>query len=177
MKELVTQIGTQFEFHRANFNPDHVDSTSLALDQLYELFEVQPVAQRRIHDGVSMIQVSSATWQQQHKELWQLLIPSSGAAQTLQGEIIRISGRIGNELKGNGGINWDEDFKMMADQFLEFIKQGQQLSIEEIGEVQSIINEVKRKRDDKVNRLAELAVKWVVQNPTPIPTPPLPYDR
>lgn len=177
MKELVTEIGKQFEYVRPNFNPEYVEQTSNALHQLYAIFEVSPVAQRVLHDGISPIAVKAETWKKQHEELWELLVSAKGPAQTIQGEVVRISGRIVVELKDNGGINWDADFGMMVDSFLEFVQQGQQLSTEEINELTKIVSEIKRKRDNSVYRFAEFGTKWIIQNPLPISLPPISYDR
>lgn len=177
MKELVSSIGKQFEYVRPNFNKDYVEQTSNALDALYSLFEVDRAPKRILHDGTSPISVTEAAWQKQHEQLWELLVPASGNALTLQGEVIRISGRVARELLDNGGINWDSDFKLMAASLIEFVKHGRQLSPEEAGEVAKIVNEVARKKDSNINRLSELLVKWVLQNTTPIPLPQITYDR
>ena len=176
MRQSVTAIGEQFEFHRANFNKDSVDEVSKALDELYRMFGVEPVPKRILHDGRSAITTSAKTWQEQHEELWNLLVPSSGRAETIQGEVIRIAGRIGNELEGNGGINWDEDFRKMADAFLLFVKQGKQLSSSEVAEAEEIVEQVKRKTGNTA-RMFELGVKWVIDNPTPMKLPPVRYKR
>ena len=56
--------------------------------------QVKPVAKRITHDGVSPILVKEGSWEEQYEELWSFLIPSSGAAKTVQGEVIRIPGRV-----------------------------------------------------------------------------------
>ncbi|MGQ2982731.1 ankyrin repeat domain-containing protein [Flavobacterium sp.] len=177
MKGLVTKIGTQFEHARPGFNKDSVQQYSDALDEFYTLFDVTPVPRRVLHDGKSKITIKADTWQKQFNELWELLIPSMGAAQTLQGEVIRIAGRISDELGRNGGINWDDDYKIMADTFLEFVQHREPLTPEEINEASLVIKEVKRKNDNNTDRLAELAVKWVLNNPMPVTTPEVKYDR
>lgn len=35
--------------------------------------------------------------------LWDYLVPMGGSAETVQGEVVRIAGRIGGELFNNGG--------------------------------------------------------------------------
>jgi hypothetical protein len=105
MQALVQRIGTNFEFHRAGFAADKVDATSEALDKLYALFDVPPVPRRTLHDGKSPITANAVRWEERYQELWKLLVPSSGAAATAQGEVIRISGRISDELERNGGAN------------------------------------------------------------------------
>lgn len=128
MRAFVQRIGTDFEFHRGNFNPESVDATSAALEKLYVLSGVPPVPRRVMHDGATPILAKAATWDAQHHELWRLLVPSKGAARTVQGEVIRVSGRISNEIDGNGGINWDADFRLMADALLEHMGSGKPLA-------------------------------------------------
>lgn len=176
MKGFVEEIGKRFEFHRLGFNPENVSATSNALDRLYDIFGVQPVSRRQIHDGTSPVVVKAKTWQKQHQELWELLVPSSGPATTIQGEVIRISGRISNELLDNGAVNWDADYEMMADAFLEYVQQGDRLSASDYAEAAVIVAEVKRKSGD-TSRMAQLAVKWVMQNPTPLTLKPPFYKR
>jgi hypothetical protein len=72
---------------------------------------VPPVPSRQIYDAQSPIIVKAISRQKQHQELWRLLVPSMCHAATIQGEVIRISGRIAYELEDNGGANWDADFK------------------------------------------------------------------
>jgi hypothetical protein len=179
LKEFVTEIGKRFEFHRSGFDPEHVDSASTALDQLYVIFETPPVPKRVLHDGKSPIVVTARMWPKQHEELWELLVPSSGPAATIQGEVIRISGRIADELYRNGGGNWDADFNRMADAFLEHVRGGMPLSTQDLREAETVVAELKRTSGDSgdTRRLSELAVKWVLQNPQPMKLDPPNYDR
>lgn len=174
--EMVTRIGSNFEFHRSNFNPELLDAASAALDRLYTLFNVAPVARRVMHDGKATIAVTAAKWEDRHQQYWELLVPSNGAAATVQGEVIRISGRINDELQGNGGINWDSDYKKMADILSTHLASGKPLSPAELAEAAAIIKDVKGRRGDTV-RLCELATKWVDLNPQPVKLPPPDYQR
>ncbi|WP_369937257.1 ankyrin repeat domain-containing protein [Xanthomonas tesorieronis] len=176
MRECVQRIGTDFEFHRSGFNPDGVDAASAALNRLYVLFGVAPVPRRSLHDGKAPIVAKADSWQQRHQELWELLVPSSGAATTVQGEVIRISGRITSELDGNGGANWDAQFARMADALLVHFGAGNALPTPELSEAALIVGDVKRKHGD-TQRLCELAVAWVGLNPLPIALPAPSYDR
>jgi ankyrin repeat protein len=176
MKTLVTKIGTEFEFHRSNFNLELLEGAKTGLDKLYRLFEVTPVPGRAMHDGKSPIIAKTESWQKRHQEFWELLVPSSGAANTIQGEVIRISGKIRNELEGNGGVNWDSEFKKMADSFLLQVSSDTPLSNTEISEAKAIVAEVKARRGD-TSKLCELAVNWVILNPRPKILSPPDYNR
>lgn len=161
MKDFVEVLGKTFEFHRAAFNRDMLDAASAALSRLYLIFGVTPVAARIIHDGTSPITVKDGSWQEQHQMLWELLVPSNGAAATVQGEVIRISGRIARELGRNDGINWDADYRAMAEAFVKHLQLKESAS--------ELIKDT--------DRMARLAVAWVLQNPTPIPLSRPKYTR
>ena len=176
MRAFVARIGTDFEFHRSGFNPDTVEATSAALDKLYVLFGAPPVPRRLLHDGRSPIVARSARWEDQHQELWELLVPSSGAADTVQGEVVRIAGRICDELERNGGINWDLAYRKMADAFLVHVASGVPLPEPLLTETRQLVAQLKRKNGDP-RRLSELAVNWVAQNPMPLKRAQPDYDR
>ncbi len=97
-----------------------------------------------MHDSKSPIVVKAANWEDRHQELWELLVPSSRAADTLQGEVIRISGRISSELDGDGGVNSDAEFKQMADALL-IHGSREALPAPELKKAKTIVSEVKRK--------------------------------
>jgi len=175
-KTHVTRIGERFEFYRADFNPETVDDASAGLDRLYDLFGVPPVPRRQVYDGRSPIVIKADNWADAHEELWALLVPGSGAASTVQGEVIRLSGKIARELDSNGGINWDADFKKMADALLDYFAAGTPLPEDKKASARDVIAQVKRKGGDTAI-LFQLAVDWVALNPTPIPLGKVGYRR
>nr|WP_222530891.1 ankyrin repeat domain-containing protein [Azospirillum sp. 412522] len=174
---LVERIGKQFEFHRAGYNPDEVEATSAALDRLYALFGVPPVPRRVMHDGRSPVVATAARWEDRYRELWDLLVPSAGPADTVQGEVIRIAGRINDELERNGGVNWDAEYRKMADAFLRHIRSATPLPESALSEADRTIAEAKARIGDDTARLRALAVDWVALNPAPLPLSPPTYRR
>jgi hypothetical protein len=176
VRGFVQRIGETFEFHRAGFNPDYVEATSAALDRLYALFDVPPVPRRVMHDGRAPIIARSARWQDQHQELWALLVPSKGPASTVQGEVIRIAGRIADEVDRNGGANWDADYGKMTRAFLAHIGSGSPLPGAERDRATRLVAEV-RDREGAGGELCELAVQWVKLNPKPAPLSSPSYTR
>jgi len=176
MPAWVQEIGRRFEFHRGTFNPEMVDAASAGLDRLNAIFGVNAVPRRNMHDGTSPIVPKAGTWQQQHEVLWEFLVPSKGAAATVQGEVIRIAGRIADELYRNGGANWDADYRKMADAFLSHLHKGNPLPSSDLAAAAQLVGEIKRQLGD-TERMAELAVAWVLRNPTPIKLEPPQYKR
>jgi len=177
MKDFVIKIGESFEFHNPNYHDESEEWKNYGLHALYELFDTEPVAKRLVHDGKSPIIIKAKTWQKQHDELWKLLVPSNGAAQTMQGEVVRITGKVARELLDNGGVNWDLEYKKMVDSYCKFIQQGNKLSQEEINELTIIADEVKKKNSTNIYIISELGVKWILNNPIPISLPKVDYSR
>lgn len=178
MAESVERIGEDFEFRRADYSKERLPETEAGLAKLYELFNVIPVARRKTYDGVSPIAVPNGTWDEQHEILWQLLVPSRGQTQTLQGEVIRLSGKLAREIMDNGGINWDDEFRKMLFALVRYLGKGNPLVFDELSEAEKIVKRLKNGNgDDEPERLMELAVTWVNANPNPIPLDKTEYNR
>ncbi|MGO2097612.1 MAG: hypothetical protein ACTH2J_10575 [Candidatus Microbacterium stercoravium] len=102
-----------------------------------------------------------------------------GAAATVQGEAIRITARVVNELDGNGGINWDVDFRRMVDSLSDLFGRGIPLPDDALQDASTGVARVRKARphDDDTGALAKQAVDWVALNPTPIPLGAVLYER
>ena len=180
MKEKVENIGKDFEFHRESIHPDYIEGADKGLAKLYEIFDVKPVEKRLTHDGVSPIKLVEGSWEKQYEELWSFLIPSSGAAKTVQGEVIRIPGRVRDELDRNGGVNWDRDYRKMLQALPQYLSLGIPLSDQELAETKELIAQVHGKDFDdepRLDRLCQLALAWIKQNPNPIDLKEPSYKR
>jgi hypothetical protein len=53
------------------------------------------------------------SWKREHHRLWEELVPAQGQAPTLQGELIRIAGKLIDQAYRNGNLNWDDDHERM----------------------------------------------------------------
>ena len=180
MKEMVENIGKDFEFHREGINPDYLEAADQGLEKLYALFDVKPVAKRITHDGVSPILVKEGSWEEQYEELWSFLIPSSGAAKTVQGEVIRIPGRVRDELDRNGGVNWDRNYRKMLQAMPHYLSLGTPLSDNDLEETKQLISQIYGKDFNdslRLDRLCQLSLAWIEQNPEPLPLEEPSYKR
>ena len=180
MKEKVENIGKDFEFHRESIHPDYIEAADKGLTKLYELFDVKPVEKRITHDGVSPIKLVEGSWEEQYEELWSFLIPSSGPAKTVQGEVIRIPGRVRDELDRNGGVNWDRDYRKMLQALPQYLSLGIPLSDQELEETKELIAQVHGKDFDdepRLDSLCQLAIAWIKQNPEPLLLEKTSYKR
>lgn len=169
MMESVKRIGKDFEFYKENFNKELLYQTVDALLRLYKQFDVVPVVKRHMNDGISPITVTATNWTAQHEELWNFLVPAQDYAKTIQGEVIRVTGRVSHEILDNGGINWDSDYRKMLDALIEYFKIGTPLADITLQEAIRLAKRIRNGNgNDEPARLCELAVYWVLANPNPI---------
>ena len=178
MAESVERIGKDFEFRRDGFNKEYLPEVDTGLTKLYKLFNVEPVAKRQTYDGTSPIIVPRGKWYEQHEALWQLLVPGSGHATTVQGEVIRTSGKMAREIMDNGGINWDDNFREMLTALVGYFSMGTALASDKIVEAEKLAKRLKSGNgDNEPERLMELAVQWVKANSAPISLGETEYKR
>lgn len=149
---------------------------------LYALFDVEPVKPIVKHDGKSPITVDpSLDYKQQFTKLWEYLVPVQGKCVSVQGEVIRISGRLNDEINGNGGANWDGHYKKMVLEMPKCLADGNSLEKTDLERVQGICNSILESGGynckEEINEIAEISVKWVSMNPDPIPLGDVPYKR
>lgn len=166
-KIYIKKIGERFEFYRSEYDESSRDSTSDAIDNLYAKFKVPPALRKVVFDNKSKIVIREWRWKKQYNELWNMLVPGSGHAVTVQGEVIRISGRISDEIDGNGGANWDGEYKEMGQFFLKLIATGKPLSSKKLDKAKSVLSSMEKLYDES-ELLSKYAVKWVTQNTMPV---------
>ena len=167
-KEQVTRVGEDFEFRREDSDTEWVEKRDVALQKLYKLFDVPPVPKRIQHNGKSAIVLTGDTWEKRYEQAWELLVPSSGRASTVQGEVVRITGRVNDELLRNAMGNWDREYRKMLTAISGYLQQGNPLSESELAEVADIQKHILDDDGTGSHRLCELATAWVVLNPEPI---------
>ena len=175
--ESVTAIGQRVQALLDRWPEDDNCDIIGARDNLYAMFGGTPVVPVQKHDGISPISVTATVWQTQFNELWDFLVPATGAATTMQGEVMRLAGRISHELLDNGGVNWDREFARMKTALIAYL--GSKTSVTGTEELAAISAGLRADFDDHaVHRVNELAVAWVLSNPNPEPLPtPLKYNR
>lgn len=80
--------------------------------------------------------------------------------------MIRIAGRISDELLRNGGLNWDEDYRKMLAAFQEYLRLANPIgeSVECVGEIVDALRDGDV-NDGKIWGLRYCAEAWVENNP------------
>lgn len=124
-KRICGRNRKSFEFFRNNISADILPRLDAALSEMYVLFNVVPIEPRVMNSINEEIKVKQGSWQTQYEELRQKLVPGRGKSETLQGEMIRIVGKITYEILDNGGMNWDAEYKKMANALKGYLKQNE----------------------------------------------------
>ncbi|MFT3712366.1 MAG: ankyrin repeat domain-containing protein [Archangium sp.] len=130
--------------------------------------EVVVMTEGRIPDGPP-----GAKWQQEHDRLWKLLVPARAEAPTLQGELIRCTGRLASEAFRNGNINWDARFEDMCRFIGDAVGEGDAFDKNERLEIRTWLATVKNEHrapdlsgeGSAYYRLSEAAVKYCQRTP------------
>ena len=144
------------------------DEASAALAEPCALFQVeQREAKPAPAVGERLELDPSVPALRQHGELWDLLVPDSGQCPTLQGEVIRIAGRVGHEVYDNGGINWDRCFGKLLDQYLSVVRSGLPMPPGSLARAEAAVASLKARsmNTGDVDEITTLAVEWVRLNP------------
>lgn len=165
VREEFTKFGRRY-----NRMPDEArDEYQPVMDRLYERIGAERPDVITPHDGHSDIIVpADKSTNGQFKYLWNYLVPGGGAAATVQGEVIRIVGRLGYEALEMGYVNWDEDFVKMTDFWLETV-----------GAAEDAMTVVKQRKagEADIDALTEATIAWVAEHPQPIALGEVPYRR
>lgn len=150
-----------------------------ALAKLCRLFDAEMLPASSFHDGASPVLLTTVGgYKNNFAELWDFLVPPSGRAQTAQGEVIRIAGRIRDELLRNGGMNWDEDYRKMLYTFRDYLRLGDD-SDEPDEYTEKMIEALKDGdvRDGMIFHLCYCAQVWVEEHPEVMPPLKADYTR
>ncbi len=177
LKDEVIAICKDYEKRKDGMSKDTIEAYDAMMTRLCELFDVErPVP--NIHDGTALITVTSEGWENQHEELWDMLVPGVGKCTTVQGEVIRIGGRISDEIFRNGGGNWDREYRKMLNAIKKYYAMGKVHDEAEHQEALALIKSIGRDSDgEDVLRLCEINVHWVLANPRPIMLGEVNYTR
>ena len=107
-----------------------------------------------------------------------MMVPGKGKAQTMQGEMIRIVGKVLYEILDNGGMNWDDDYRKMLRTLHTFLQTGSGMESELVEEACNLTKRISSRSGKKeLYRLNELVVQWVLANPKPVKLGDVDYDR
>ena len=177
-KTYVEHIIDTFEDNRESYSKEEISKYSKAEKELASLFSVDlPIINGPLKK-IGTVSLKSTGWVHQFDELWGLLVPKSGQADTIQGEIIRVVGKLSHEILDNGANDWDKDYNKMLAELENYFAIENDADKETAQEAIALSKKISKKSSyEDLSKLTSLAVKWVVANPTLIKIGRVSYDR
>ena len=117
--------------------------------------------------------VDTLKWWDEHERLWSELVPASGQSQTVQGELIRCTGRFSDEAYRNGNANWDEGYERMLAFVARSLDDPNTFDAEQRKQLRGAIQSISAAVDapdlsghgSALYFLSEMAVRWCLKNP------------
>lgn len=119
----------------------------------------------------------SYNWKKEHGRLWDALVPDSGQADTLQGELVRMVGKLVDQAYRNGNGNWDEAHEKMWRFIATTISKDSTFDLEEQSLIKDKVEDIIRDKacpDLSGNGstyyiINEKVIDWCIAHPEPIP--------
>ena len=116
-------------------------------------------------------------WKKDHTRLWKELVPAEGQADTLQGELIRIAGKLTDQAFRNGNMNWDADHERMWRFIGETIVDNPIFSVRDKEQMREKIEVIIREHEcpnlsgdsSPYYFVSEKVVDWCIAHPASIP--------
>ncbi|MBA3882380.1 MAG: hypothetical protein H0X73_06590 [Chthoniobacterales bacterium] len=108
--------------------------------------------------------------------LWQNYVPTSGQADTVQGELLRAAEKLRDESQRNGNVNWDERHEILARFILHTLQSSDDVPAEAKGHLERDIARIRDHKhpyteDDLFDRVEKVIFDWYLQNKDPILKP------
>jgi len=126
---------------------------------------------------MSADRTQSYEWRTEYRRLWSELVPPSGQAPTIQGELIRAVGRLSDEAQRNGNINWSRDYERMVEFLRIHLTRSDFFQRDEIERIDDGLDLILATHDNPdvsgvgspLYLVAEKAVDWCMAHPEPMP--------
>ena len=116
--------------------------------------------------------MSEHDWTDSYKVLWDNLVPQSGQADTVQGELIRCIGKVTDEAYRNGNENWDRNFELMVMFVGDTLDDTRVFSSDDIEKIRNAVADILNNyespdlsgRDSSYYYLTEKSVEWCLNS-------------
>ena len=115
-------------------------------------------------------------WTEAYEMFFEQLVPEKGHAESVQGEMVRIIGKVSREILDNGSINWDTDYEKMVNALDGYLAMfGDDAVVSKGRELAKGINPDSSK--DQLYALTQAITMVVQNNPELISLGEVEYDR
>jgi ankyrin repeat protein len=120
------------------------------------------------------------SWTRQYHKLRKELVPARGPANTLQGELLRLAGRLSYEAFNNGNMNWSKEYERAWKFLGKSLQDPEVFSRPEVAKIKLLVQTVVRHNDvvsseidgSPQDELCHRVVQWCLAHPKKIPFKP-----
>lgn len=119
---------------------------------------------------MTLYPVGSGRYQDEYRQLWGKLVPESGKAETVQGEVVRVIGRLASEYYRNGNMNWDDGYDAMLTWLSVTIHDANIFDADVLDTIEQDVDYVRQNAEsgacpytdgqDEYDRLTDRVVEW-----------------
>ena len=113
-------------------------------------------------------------YKNEYGELWKKLVPQGGPAETKQGEMVRLIGRLASEYYRNGNMNWGNAFNDMVVWLSNSLNDSNVFSEKAIDQINKDLMKIQRNgetgecgyvdNEDEYDRITDYVVEWCMAN-------------
>ncbi|MBN2578872.1 MAG: hypothetical protein JXB10_07770 [Pirellulales bacterium] len=118
-------------------------------------------------------------YDQEYAKLWKELVPVSGQAKTIQGELVRVIGRLADEFYRNGNTNWDVGYRIFTNFLSKHLLEDKLFNAQTLDQIKQDIAEIRDfgsgkknleyiEGEDAFDRITDRVVEWCQHNSVPI---------
>ena len=123
--------------------------------------------------------MNQSRWWVDHERLWKQLVPRSGQADTIQGELIRCTGKLSDEAYRNGNKNWDANHEQMLSFVSRTLDDPSTFNLDQRTMISKAVERITQNIDSPdvtghgsdLYLLCEMAVSWCLAHSEPISRP------
>lgn len=132
------------------------------------------------HENIMLYYDGKGRYQEECGELWRQLVPASGQADTVQGELIRVITKLEDECLRNGNGNWDMGHRMFTNFLYKHLRDSNVFDAKTIAQIEADIAAIrdfgsgkqspsyKEDTEDEFDRITDRVAEWCKAHPEPI---------
>lgn len=170
-KNIIEELKKDFEFSKENIHTDDLRPYEEAMQKICSLFGMESVKGATKHDGISPITIAEDDNVKAFELLYYSLVPAKGICETVQGELIRLSGSIRLWLIENGGdkVRWKSKCEPMVKSLSELLTKGYGSDNGINSSIKEMVDKITFDSEpEEADPICDLCVDWVRKNPEPI---------
>ena len=137
---------------------------------------------------MALYATGSGRYAEVYQAYWNQLVPESGRCNTVQGELIRVIGRLAIEYYRNGNMNWEDGYDLMLVWMSRTLHDQTVFEPDQLVQIQRDVASIRANAEsgccpytdgeDEYDRLTDRIVEWCRRRSDPLTlTDELPYDH